>query len=165
MKNFFIDLWDILRTGFFAIKQLWRKEIILSFTIGAALILAVAYGLRSTMQTHLPSVSIDQQLMRDRLFISVSEDSLEQLATSRGLFFDGPGLFSRRAAISLPGDDQSLLAELDSLQQHYPEQMEIDDGMLLCPTQKLGGTRYVTIPVVLLMRMFFLDLQQNNSQP
>lgn len=164
MKNFFIDLRDFLRTGVFAFKQLWRKEIILSLTIGAVLILGAAYGLQSTMQTHLPSVSIDQQLMRDRLFISVCQDSLEQLATSHGLYYDGPGFFSHRAAISLP-DGRQLLTELDSLQQHYPDQMEIDDGMLLCPTQKMGGTRYVTIPVVLLMRMFFLDSQQNNSQP
>ena len=57
------------------------------------------------------------------------------------------------------------MAELDSLQQHYPDQMEIEDGMLLCHTQKVSRTRYVTLPVVLLIRMNFMSIASTDSLP
>lgn len=165
MKKFFQIIIGILSQSLFALKEVGKRwRIALLLAIGGALLLFVAYGLHQSMQSHPPKVSIDQQLMRERLFINVCEDSLEQLATSRGLYYDGPGFFSRRAAISLPSDDQPLLAELDSLQYHYPDQLEIDNGRLLCPAQKVNSTRYITLPVVLLIRMNFMPLSKTSNE-
>lgn len=141
-----------------------NRRLFFSVIIFAAILFGAGWLLTRDLRPHAPSDKIDQTLMRERLFVSVRQDSLEQLATSRGLLYDGPGLFSRRAAISLPGGDQPLLAELDSLQYHYPDQLEIDNGRLLCPTQKVSSTRYITIPVVLLIKMNFMPLLKTSNE-
>ena len=165
MKKIFQALLGPLKHIPDAFRQLGRWHLLALSAVCGVLLLATVYGLLATMQTHPPRTDIDQQLLRERLFISVCTDSLEQLAASRGLFYDGPGFFSRRAAIGLPAADQPLLSELDSLQAHYPDELEIEDGLLYCRTEKMGGTRYVNMPVVLLLRMYFLKPTLVDPQP
>ena len=130
-----------------------NRRLFFSVIIFAAILFGAGWLLTQDLRPHAPRDKIDQTLMRERLFISVRQDSLEQLATSRGLIYDGPGLFSHRVAISLPDDDKPLLAELDSLQHYYPDDIELDDGQFLCRTQKIEGVRYVSVPVVWLIKL------------
>ena len=136
------------------IKLRWKM--VLSIGVLGVILILTSMGLIGSMGREYPSVNIDQQLMRERLFISVRQDSLSQLVEARGMNYNGPGLFSRRASMGIPAD-QNLLNELDSLQHYYPDDIEIEDGQLFCHTEKVEGVRYVSVPVIWLIKLRFMS--------
>ena len=137
------------------ITRLRWKVALLIVIWGSVLAISSIY-LLDTMDREYPSLNIDEQLMHERLFISVRQDSLSQLAKSQGIYYSGPGFFSRRAAMEIPSVPK-LMEELDSLEHQYPDDLEVDDGLLLCPTKKAEGVRYVTVPVVWLIHLKFMN--------
>jgi len=135
-------------------KLRWKIVMFIGF-LGVILILTSIWFIGS-MEREYPSVNIDQQLMHERLFISVRQDSLSQLVNAKGLNYSGPGIFRRRASMGIPSD-QMLMNELDSLQHYYPDEIEIEDGQLLCHTQKVEGVRYVSVPVIWLIKLRLMN--------
>lgn len=144
--------------NFFTVFPISSRQLLKRWKIGvfavlsSVLLLCFAYCLLSSMTTQPPQVSIDQQLMHERLFISVRQDSLSQLVNEHGLDYSEPGIFRKRASMGIPADEK-LLSELDSLQHHYPDDIEIEDGLLFCHTQKVEGVRYVSVPVIWLIKL------------
>lgn len=137
------------------ISKLRWKIVMFIGILGVILILTSIWFIGS-MEREYPSVNIDQQLMHERLFISVRQDSLSQLVNAKGLDYSGSGIFRRRASMGIPAD-QMLMNELDSLQQYYPDDIEIEDGQLLCRTQKVEGVRYVSVPVIWLIKLRLMN--------
>ncbi len=136
------------------IKLRWK--IVMFIVILGVILLFTSIGFMGSMEREYPSVNIDQQLMHERLFISVRQDSLSQLVNEKGLDYSGPGIFRRRASMDIPAD-QMLMNELDSLQHYYPDDIEIEDGRLLCHTQKVEGVRYVSVPVIWLIKLRLMN--------
>ena len=132
-------------------KKLRWPMVLFIGILGVILVLTSIF-LISSMERHYPSVNIDQQLLHERLFISVRQDSLSQLVNEHGLDYSEPGIFRKRASMGIPADEK-LLSELDSLQHHYPDDIEIEEGLLFCHTQKVEGVRYVSVPVIWLIKL------------
>lgn len=143
------------------IIQQIRMTIVMLIAIVGIVVSAVVYFMLDGMQNSEPKVSINRQILHERLFISVRQDSLSQLVQARGLDYSGPDLFRRRASIGIPAD-RNLQSELDSLQHYYPDDIELDDGQLLCRTQKVEGVRYVSVPVVWLIRLRLMSVPAGN---
>lgn len=139
-----------------------RWKVALLIVILGSVLAITSICLLDTMDREYPSLSIDEQLMHERLFISVRQDSLSQLAKNRGIYYSGPGFFSRRASMEIPSVPK-LIEELDSLQRQFPDDLEVDDGLLLCPTKKTEGVRYVTVPVVWLIHLRFMNSSSTNK--
>ena len=139
-----------------------RWNIVMMIAIVGVFIFAVAYLTLGRMQSYQPHVSLDRQILRERLFISVRQDSLSQLVNSRGLDYSEPGLFGRKASMGIPSD-KNLMNELDSLQHYFPDDIELEDGFLLCQTQKVEGVRFVSVPVVWLLRIRLMNDSISNK--
>lgn len=133
-----------------------RWDIALLIVILGSVLILSSVCLLGTMEREYPTLNIDAQLMHERLFINVRQDSLSQLAENRGIYYSGPGFFSRRASMEIPSVPK-LIEELDSLEHEYPDDLEVEDGLLLCPTKKIEGVRYVTVPVVWLIHLRFMN--------
>ena len=102
-----------------------RWNIVMMIAIVGVFIFAVAYLTLGRMQSYQPHVSIDRQILRERLFISVRQ--------------------------------------LDSLQHYFPDDIELEDGFLLCQTQKVEGVRFVSVPVVWLLRIRLMNDSISNK--
>lgn len=142
------------------IRLRWKVALLIVI-LGSVLAIS-SICLLDIMDREYPSLNIDEQLIHERLFISVRQDSLSQLAKNRGIYYSGPGFFSRRASMEIPSVPK-LIEELDSLQHQFPDDLEVDDGLLLCPTQKAEGVRYVTVPVVWLIHLRFMNSSSTNK--
>jgi len=138
------------------IAALFRnRRLFISVIIFSAVLFGSGWLLTRNLYPHAPSDKIDHTLMRERLFVNVNQDSLQQRCEQLGIDFSKPSFFGKNATITMPLG--FLSDELNSLNTIYNNEIEVDTVNesihISCPTVKQDGIRYVSVPVLLLINL------------
>lgn len=120
-------------------------------------------GLNPTM----PVEKINDEMRAEQLFVNVRQDSLQQLMVKKNFKFKGAGLFSSKATLHIPNSATSasdeIAAELDTLARSFNKKLQVEvvndnDVKLKCPAIKQNGITYVSVPVVVMIKLMEQDI-------